>query len=147
MAYIELQDLLDELGESKLVQLTDNDDSGEIDETKALKAIQYAEGVFDAYLRSRYTVPVPSTVMVKAINLDLAVFHLFKGRASDTEGVYKVKKDAHDAAVKLLIAIGQGKAALDVPAGEETASTPASSDHILTNASRSKFTDQALKDF
>lgn len=147
MAYIATQDLLDELGESRLVQLTDNEGTGELDEARALKAIQYAEGVFDAYLRSRYSVPVPSTPMVKAMNLDLAVFHLFKGRASETEGVYQIKKDAHDAAVKLLIAIGQGKAALDVPAAEETETTPSSGDTILTNANRSKFTDSALRDF
>ena len=145
MAYLELQDLLDELGEDKLVQLSDNDDIGEVNEARVNKAIQHAQGVFDAYARARYSIPVPSTPMVKTLNLDIAVFHLFKSRSTATkDNVYEVRKNANDDAIKLLTAINQGKAALDIPAAEETITNPATSDRILTNAGKSKFSDEKL---
>lgn len=147
MAYIELQDLLDELGEQKLVQLTDNEDTDEINRARVDKAIEYARGVFDSYARARYSIPVPATPMVKSINLDLAVFHLFKSLATIDEGVYKIRKNTNDAAIQLLNAINQGKAALDVPAIEETKANPATSDKILTNKSNVKFTDSKLSGF
>jgi phage gp36-like protein len=147
MAYIELQDLLDELGEDSLMQLTDNDRTGEINEPRVAKAIEYAQGVVDAYLRSRYSLPVPATPMVKKLCADLAIMHLYTGRASFDDGVYKVRKNASDDAIKLLTAINQGKAALDVPAIEETKESPATGDRILTNANKSKFTDTKLSGF
>ncbi len=147
MSYIVLQDLLDELGEDKLVQLTDNDETGEVNQARVDKAIEYARGVFDSFARARYSIPVPVTPMVKSINLDLAVFHLFKSLATIDEGVYKIRKNTNDAAIQLLNAINQGKAALDVPAIEETIDNPATSDRILTNKSNAKFTDSKLSGF
>lgn len=147
MAYIELQDLLDELGEDVLVQLTDNEGEGEIDEVRVAKAIQYAESVFDAHARARYSIPVPVTPLVRSVCLDLAVFHLYKSRSTVKEGVYEIRKQANDDAVKRLLDIASGKAALDVPAAEETKENPATGDRILTNAARSKFTEQKLKGY
>lgn len=146
MAYITKQDLLDELGEYLLIQLTDNNGTGEIDEAKITTAIQHAQGVADAYLRGRYSLPVPATAMVKTINVDIAVFHLYK-RSEIDEGGYKVRKNANDDAIKLLTAINQGKAGLDVPALEETIANPATSDKILTNKSNAIFTDSKLSGF
>lgn len=147
MPYIAKQDLIDELGQSMLVKLTDDAGTGVINDTRVNKAIDFASGIFDSYARSRYSLPVPVTTLVKALNLDLAVFHLYKARTSIAEGVYKVKQDAYNEALKTLRDIAAGKAALDVPAVEETKEKPASSDEILTNAGRSKFTDDRLKAF
>lgn len=147
MSYITKQDLLEELGEQTLIQLTDNDESGAIDDAKITKAINHAQGVCDAYLRTRYSLPVPATPMVATINIDIAIFHLYKGRTLSDEGVYKVRKNANDDAIKLLTAINQGKAALDVPATAETIETPATSDRILTNQSNAVFTDRKLSNY
>ncbi len=152
MGYISKQDLLDELGEDTLVQLSDNDGDGDIESEKVVnrinKAIEYAQSILDAHCRLRYSLPVPVTALVKTICLDLAVFHLYKSRATVVkDSVYEVKKIANDDAVKLLLNISQGKAALDVPATEETIENPASSDQILTNAGRSKFTDSKLSGY
>lgn len=147
MSYITLQDLLDELGEDTLVQLSDNTETGEVNSSRVDKAIEYARGIFDAYARARYSIPVPATPMVKSINLDLATFHLYKSRSTLDEGVYKIRKNGNDDAVKLLMAINQGKAALDVPATEETVTNPATSDRVLTNKSNVKFSDSKLSGF
>lgn len=83
--------------------------------------------------------------MVKSVNSDIAIFHLYKSRSTVTrDSIYEVKKNANDDAIKLLTAINQGKAALDVPASEETIENPATSDRILTNARKSKFSDDKL---
>ena len=147
MAYLEVQDLTDELGEQTLIQLTDDEGTEQINEARVLKAIEYAKGVFDSYARNRYTLPVPVTPMVKALNLDLAVFHLYKSRTSVAEGIYTVRKNAADEAMKLLKDIAAGKAALDVPAVQESEELPSTPDRILTNAGSNKFTDDTLRGF
>ncbi len=146
MSYITQQDLLDELGEDKLIQLTDDEGIGEVGESRINKAISYAVGTVDSYSRTRYTLPVPVTEKVKAVCLDLAVFHLYKSRATDTEGSYKVKKEAHDAAMKFLQDVAAGKAALDVPSLEETETNPASPDEVLRGSEKSTvvFSDDKL---
>jgi phage gp36-like protein len=147
MSYINLQDLKDELGEGLLVQLSDNDGTGEIDTKRIDKAINAAEGEFNSYIRDRYTLPVPATQMVKTLILDMTVYHLYKRRVSVDEGVWKVQETVYKNALKLLENINKGKAALDIPASEETITNPTSGDTILTNKLASKFTDSKLSGF
>jgi phage gp36-like protein len=147
MSYITQQDLEDELGTKKLIQLTDNANSGEIDPARVDKAISYAVGTFEAYARTRYQLPVPVTPLVKATCLDLAVFHLFKSRATSKDGVFEVRKETHDNALKFLQALQKGTAALDVPAAEETAANPASPDRVLSGSSRPVFTDKKIEGY
>lgn len=138
---------MDEVGEYELVNLTDNDGDGEINAARVNKAIQSAQGIFDSYIRNRYPIPVPVTQMVKAINLDLAVFHLYKSRSSLPEGVYKVRENAKNEAMKLLNDISKGNAALDVPAAEETIDNPGTPSKVLTNKKNTKFSDEKLSGF
>ncbi|MGA9768276.1 MAG: phage protein Gp36 family protein [Blastocatellia bacterium] len=144
MSYITTQDLIDELGEEKLLELTDDEGSGDLEndhvQKRIGKALSYAVGTFDSYARQRYQIPVPVTEKVKATCIDLAVFNLFKGRGTSAtkESVYGVKKDAHDLAMKYLLDIGAGRAALDVPSIEETITKPASPDEVLRGSSKSQ---------
>lgn len=147
MPYIQLQDLLDELGEDILVQLTDDLDAGEINEIIVSKAIASAEGTFESYIRTRYSLPVPATQLVKSRILNLAIYELYRKRATFDDGVFKVKKTAYDETISLLKDIQKGVAALDVPAAEETIENPATGDAILTNSANSKFSDTKLSGF
>ena len=148
MSYITQSDLIDELGEDRLVQLTDNARAGVIDESRVGRAIAYAVGTFDSYARTRYSIPVPVTEKVKSVCLDLAVFHLFRGRVSTDDGVYKVRRDAHNDAMRFLEALQKGTAALDVPTAEESATKPAASpDRVLKGSSRAAFGDDTLKGY
>lgn len=147
--YISQQDLLDELGEATLIQLTDNarPRANAIDETRVSKAIAFAEGTFNAYARTRYTVPVPATVMVKAVCLDLAIYQLKRDRSSTSDASEKLRKDLYDPHINFLKALQKGTAALDVPATEETATNPGSPDRILSGSSRTVFTDKKLDNY
>ncbi len=148
MSYITQQDLQDSVGGlAKLVQLTDDDKTGAVNADAVNKAIGYAQGIFDSYARTRYTLPVPTTEMVKGICIDLAVFKLRRRRGTLGD-VYEAAKHAHDEAIKLLKDVQAGKAALDVPAAEETKTNPASSDEVLSGGSRpSPFSDEKLSGY
>ena len=56
---------------------------------------------------------------------------------------------AHDLAMKFLVDVSQGKAALDVPSEEETVSNPASPDEVLRGSSKTAavFSEEKLKGY
>ena len=74
------------------------------------------------------------------------MFHLYKSRSTSDEGVYKVRKDAHDQAERFLKDLASGKAGLDVPTIEETATSPGTPDAVLRGSSESTvvFSDDKL---
>lgn len=135
------------MGERKLIQLTNDDDNDVVNDAVVNKAIEYATGVFDSYIRVRYTVPVPATQMVKSLCLDLAIYKLYKRRATSDEGVFKVRKLSFDEAINQLRAINAGKAALDIPEVEETEVNPTTGDKILSGTKRPQFTEDKLSGF
>ena len=147
MSYITLQDLQDELGESDLAKLSGDPDGETVNEARIQGVIENAQGVFEGYIRGRYSLPVPTTPLVKQLNKKIAIYELYERWASIDEGIYKIRRNAYQDAITQLKDIQAGRAALDVPAAEETATNPATSDKILTNASKAKFTDDKLSGF
>ena len=148
MAYISQSDVAKRIGPDKLVQLTDNAGTGIVDSDRVAEAIAYAEGTVESYARTRYVLPLPVTQEVKSRCLDLAIFDLYKDRATDADGVYKVRKDQHDAAIAWLRSLQKGEAALDVAAAAETATNPGSPDSVLRGPSKhheSPFTREKLR--
>lgn len=144
--YITQQDLEDELGAAKLVQLTDSTSSGAVDAARVEKAIKFAEGTFESYARTRYALPVPATEKVKSICVDLAVFNLKRTRTTTEEGITNLRKALYEPAIKFLEALSGGKAALDIPAASETATSPGSPDTVKRGSSKRKatFDDESL---
>jgi phage gp36-like protein len=147
MAYITKADILTRVDERKLIQLTDDAGAGTVNDEVVNAIVLDAEGTFESYARTRYTLPVPKTQKVKSVCLDIAVFKLYERRASIKDGIFDVREKAHDKAIKFLEAISKGQAALDVPASEETKTSPASADTVLKGSSRPVFTDERLKGF
>lgn len=144
--YLTHSDLTDELGIAQLVSLTDDDQSDIVNVNALDKAIQYAEGVFDSYIRGRYSLPVATTAMVRSICTDLAVYWLYRRRSEDTDGVFAVKKTAFDEAIALLKSINAGKAGLDVPTISENSEFPETPGQILIaeNGGSRIFTNENL---
>lgn len=150
MSYISKQDLIDAIGEAKLVQYTAEVGATEVDDAKVDRAISYAVGTFDSYARTRYTLPVPTTEKVKSTCVDLALYKLVQHKQTSAQGGrFEAYKDAHGAAIKFLSDVSMGKAALDVPAAEETATSPGSPDRVLKGSDVKKpvFNDDALKGY
>lgn len=145
MPYITQDDLVKSVGEQQLIKLTtDNRNATEVNADRVAEVIAYATGTVDAYARTRYSLPLPVTQMVKSLCLRLAVFKLYEERATSDEGIYKIKRNAHDDAMSFLKSLRKGEAALDVPATEETKTNPASSDEVLKGNSKPVFTDENL---
>jgi phage gp36-like protein len=148
MAYITQADLMNDVDLRTLIQLTqDANNATEPNAEVIAQAINDAEGTFESYARTRYTLPVPATPKVKSVCCDIAVYKLFRRRAKSDDGVFKVRKTAYDEAIKFLCDLQMGRAALDVPAVQETIEVPSTGDRILTNAARNKFTDDKLNGF
>lgn len=76
--YCALADIKNALPESDIIQLTDDANTGAVDQTKVDDAIDYADQLIDGYLRAKYTLPL-STVpgLLKSTAVDLAIFHLY----------------------------------------------------------------------
>jgi phage gp36-like protein len=151
MAYITITDIEKRIDRTKLVQLTDDaiPRTGEVDVDVVNEAISEAEGTFETYARAAgYALPVPVTQKVKAVCLDLAVFQLFQRRATLKDGIFELKEKAYDKAIAYLKDVAARKAALDVPAAEETISTPAAADPVLSGPAKpATFSDKNLKGY
>jgi phage gp36-like protein len=108
MAYCTLDDIKpDQLTETELIQLTDDDDAGVVDESVVTKAIADADAEIDGYCGQRYTVPFTTVpAMIRKLSVDIAVYNLFSRRQGAPEG----RKTRYDAAIKFLERVADGKA-------------------------------------
>ena len=111
MAYAVVQDMVDRFGAAELVQLTDRSatPTGEYDSGLIEQAIADAEAEINAYLASRYALPlaeVPATLTRLACNI--ARYHLYG--ASLSEEVTK----RYDASVAFLKSVSRGDAVIGV---------------------------------
>lgn len=81
MGYCTLDDLKDQIPETNIIQLTDDEGLGVVNQSRVDKAITTADSVIDGYLRGRYTLPL-STVpeLVKTIAIDITVYKLYERR-------------------------------------------------------------------
>lgn len=145
--YIAKADILTRVELRKLIQLTDDEQTGQVNDDVVNGVIADAEGTFESYIRTRHTLPVPATQKVKSSLLDVAVFKLYERRATSKDGIYELREKAHDRAIAYWKDVSKGAAALDIPASEETATNPASADTVLSGGSNPVFTDDKLRGF
>ncbi len=88
--YIAKADILKQLPEADLIQLTDDDDTGSVNDAIVDGAITDSEGEVDGYLASRYSTPVtPVPNIVKAFTVDIAIHRLYGRRQGATEDIEK----------------------------------------------------------
>lgn len=110
MAYATLTDLVSRFGEEQLVQLTDRNGSGLIDQNVVDQAIADAGALIDGYLSGRYPVPLsPAPAILVGYACDLARYNLFPD--ANLEDVNTVRIRQRDA-IKFLELVGQGKLSL-----------------------------------
>ncbi len=109
MAYCTLTNLKNSISEDQLIQLTDDDDHGEIDTDKIDAAIAKADSKINGYCGKKYSVPfviVPD--VVRDLSVDIAVYNLFSRRgAADGE-----RRDQYQDAIKFLEGVASGKNSL-----------------------------------
>ncbi len=116
--YCNKQNMIDRYGEEELLQLTDRDNLGAIDDNVLSQAIADAAAEIDGYLARRYTLPLPDVpASLIRIACELSRYQLYDDAAPI--GV----KDRYDNSVRFLRLVSRGEISLlrDTGAVEETA--------------------------
>lgn len=119
--YIVKADILEQIPVSDLIELTDDDNTGSVDDSIVNGAIDNSEGEVDGYLASRYSTPVtPVPNIIKAFTVDVAIHRLYGRRQGATEDVEKRYKNA----IQFLKNVSKGVVTLGVasPAPENSGS-------------------------
>jgi len=86
MAYSTVTDLKNYLPAARLLQLTDDSDTDDIDLEKITDCIRRADDLIDGYCRGRFTVPIVGTipVLIQDLSTKLAIYFLFKRALIET---------------------------------------------------------------
>lgn len=118
MSYCTADQLIDRFGADELLQLTDRDQNGFIDDQAVSAAISDASALIDGYLGGRYALPlsVVPTVLAK-ICADIARYNLYDN------AVPEVVEKHNTAAMAFLKSVGKGEVRLGLSDSEETATS------------------------
>ena len=135
--YCTLADIKKALPEDIIIQLTDDDNIGDIIAANVTQAIATADAEIDGYCAVKYSVPFTTVpAVVKALSIEIAVYYLYKRRTVPE----KIEK-AYDNAVARLKDISRGLLSLGVdppPAASTTADVAESNknenDRIFTRS-------------
>jgi len=123
MAYSAQTDILEQIDEDVLIQLTDDDDTGVVDADVVTKKIADADALIDGYCGKRYTVPFfPVPPLLNKFSVDIAIYNLYGRRKGAPEDIRNRFKEAVD----FLKGVAKGDNALgeDDPEGTGTGDAP-----------------------
>ena len=110
MAYCTKSDILDQLDESILIQLTDDEGTGEVNDNRVDKAISAADAKVDAYCQKLYAIPLsPVPDSIRDISVDIAIYKLYS-RRDDT--MPETRRDNYKNAIRFLEKVSEGKVEL-----------------------------------
>jgi phage gp36-like protein len=141
MAYSDQDDILEQLDEDILVQLTDDADAGAVDTDKVTRAIADADALIDGYCGRRYTVPFTTVpALILKFSVDIAIYNLYGRR----KGAPDDRRTRYNDAVSFLKAVAKNEAALgeDDPLSAESEAPQMSSlnpDRVFTRSSMTGF--------
>ena len=121
--YCTLDDLKQDISEQELMQLTDDERLGAVNEGRINTAAGNASELIDGFLRGRYNLPLdPVPAIVKTIAKEITIYRLFLRKKR--QSITKEMTDNYNAQIKLLEKIQKGEITLGVetPSGEDQAS-------------------------
>lgn len=140
MAYTDLTTINEQTPREILIQLTDDNDTGDIDTNVVDWAIAKAEATIDAYNNGRYPVEIPDGEVppfIKSIATDIAVWHLYKRKLILT--IPDSLQKCYDHAIKWLEK-GQKGEISPFPSDKEPARVVVSTrDKVFTQSTISKY--------
>ena len=140
MAYCTQSEILDQMDEDVLIQLTDDDDAGVVDTDVVAQKIADADALIDGYCGGRYTVPFnPVPALISKFSVDIAIYNLYGRR----KGAPEDRRNRFKEAIDFLKGVAAGNNSLgeDDPATGETSFKLSSSnpDRIFTRDKMSGF--------
>jgi phage gp36-like protein len=112
MPYSMVEDIKKMLPEELIVQLTDDEAAGSINQARVEEAIAQADAEIDSYCGERYSVPFASPPeIVRKLSVDIAIYNLYSRLVREMPGV---RAERHRASVRQLEAISKGLVSLGV---------------------------------
>lgn len=142
MAYSDLTQLKKRISEAWIIQLTDDENTGAVNQARVDEAIAKADATIDSKCKARYAVPFnPIPDIISNLSADMAVYNLY---ARKVEEIPKTRDDINTAAIKQLNDIRDGKDSI----GESEADVPeAGGVQTNTSADDRMFTKETLGNF
>lgn len=110
MAYTDLKTINEAMPLITLIQLTDDNDTGEVDTSIINYAIEKAQATVDAYNNGRYPIEIPDgdvPIFIKGIATDIAIWFLYKRKLILT--IPESLQRCYDEALKFLQKGQEGK--------------------------------------
>jgi phage gp36-like protein len=145
MAYAAQTDLVPlRMTEKDLIELTDDDFTGQVNTAIVDAALAEASGVVDSYCRARYQTPLQTDQNIVALTLDIAVYTLFKRRRQNQ--LSETVQGAYNAAIAFLKDVAAAKASLDQPSGNQPQTSSAGPQYSCVNRELA-FREENLKGF
>jgi len=121
MAYSAKADILEQLDEDILIQLTDDVDAGVVDEDAVTRAIADADSEIDSYCGAHYEVPFSDVpAMVRKLSVDISIYNIYARR----KGAPEDRKQRYDSAIRFLRDVAGGKASLGSTAPDDADGGP-----------------------
>lgn len=109
MAYSTQADILLQIDEARLIQLTDDEGSGTIDANRVERAIADADEEIDGYLGSIHRVPIsPAPRILRKLSVDIAIYNLYRRMDNMTDQ----RAEAYKNAIRFLEQVAMGKISL-----------------------------------
>ncbi len=143
MAYSTESNLLERITEQDLIQLTDDNNLGQVDSAKVTAAIASADGTIDSYAGGRNNLPLVSNEIVENLSVALALYRLYSRRGV----VPEVVKDDRDNAISHLKAVSAGKASLNQAAKKQVGVAEVLTPDRTEQEDKFRFGPGNLKDF
>ncbi len=146
MAYSSYEDLLSRATKDELIDATWDPDPEELDPVRPIapdmqvleSAAAESQSLIDAYIRTRYVLPVPVSPMLTGISADITVFRVFNRRKNID--IPQGLTDRYNRAMELLRDISTGKS--DLLDKEVVASSPSyglTRNRMFTNDTMSSY--------
>ena len=143
--YCTIEDIQKQTSRDTLVQLTDDNQLGEIDSIIVEEAILYSETLINGYLCGRYTIPIFNEIpnILKILAIDLAIYRLYLRRfQTDTPNSISEK---YKNSTKILEQIQKGIISLEI---ESTGKVIRMSEYKTNKTSKDRiFSKEFLDDY
>ncbi|KKN35517.1 hypothetical protein LCGC14_0782850 [marine sediment metagenome] len=142
MAYSTQSNILERITEQQLIQLTDDNNLGQIDAARVTSAIAAADGIIDSY-GGRHQLPLVGNEIVEKLSVDLALYELYSRRGVVSETV----KDRRDHAISLLKSVLAGHASLNQVTKEQVGAREVLTPDRTAQEDKLRFGPDNLKDY
>lgn len=143
MPYCTLEDIKAQVSEAVLLNYLDDNGSGVIDEEAADKAIVSATAEINAYVQTRYPVPMnPVPDILNKLAVDISLYNIVSRKGFDEQSGDKIMAERYKSAIRFLENIAKGMVLLTPKAAEaqpEQVSTFESSERLFNRKNMAGF--------